>query len=44
MLLRNQELENSVPILLGSHGTDSLIAQKICETGFAALSSLDAGN
>jgi len=29
-----------LPVL---HGTDAQIAEKICETGFAALSSLDAG-
>jgi len=32
-----------VPILPACHGTDVAVAEKICETGFAALSSLDAG-
>jgi len=31
------------PILLTCHGTDSEIADKICVTGFAALSALDDG-
>jgi len=32
-----------VPIIPVCHGTDLPIAEKICETGFAALSSLDDG-
>jgi len=32
-----------VPIVPMLHGTDGGIAEKICETGFASLSSLDAG-
>jgi hypothetical protein len=34
---------NEIPILPAIHGTDVLIAEKIAQTGFAALSSLDAG-
>jgi len=37
----NKKIETAiVPVF---HGTDLLIAHAICETGFAALSSLDAG-
>jgi len=32
-----------VGIIPAVHGTDQFVAEKICETGFAALSSLDAG-
>jgi len=32
-----------IPILPVLHGTDATIAWKICQTGFASLSSLDAG-
>lgn len=32
-----------VPIIPSVHGTDRLLAEKIAETGFAALSKLDAG-
>jgi len=35
--------EGSAAIVPMLHGTDAMIAEKICETGFAALSSLDAG-
>jgi len=34
---------SAVPILPLCHGTDQHLAEKICETGFATLSSLDAG-
>jgi len=34
---------SSSPIIPVLHGTDFLVAEKICESGFAALSSLDAG-
>jgi len=34
---------SGAPIIPALHGTDALIAEKICENGFAALSSLDAG-
>lgn len=34
---------NQAPIIPVCHGTDLLIAEKICETGFAVLSSLDSG-
>jgi len=36
-------LKIRVPIVPMLHGTDAGIAEKICETGFASLSSLDAG-
>jgi hypothetical protein len=32
-----------IPIVPSCHGTDFFIAEKICETGFASLSSLDSG-
>ena len=32
-----------IPLINALHGTDYFIAEKIAETGFAALSSLDAG-
>lgn len=35
--------KNRLPILPVCHGTELAIAEKICETGFASLSSLDAG-
>jgi len=35
--------KDPVPVLASCHGTDGKIAQQICSTGFAALSSLDAG-
>jgi len=35
--------ENSIPIIPAVHGTDAAVSQKICETGFANLSSLDEG-
>ena len=35
--------DESTIIVPGLHGTDLPIAEKICETGFASLSSLDAG-
>jgi len=34
---------DEVPIIPCAHGTDTSIANKICQTGFAALSSLDDG-
>jgi hypothetical protein len=37
----NQALQ--VPLLPVLHGTDYLVAEKIAQTGFASLSSLDAG-
>ena len=37
----NQKL--TVPLVPVLHGTDYLVAEKIAQTGFAALSSLDAG-
>ncbi len=37
----NQKL--SIPLIPALHGTDSFIAEKIAKTGFASLSSLDAG-
>jgi len=33
----------TTPIIPAFHGTDMTVAEKICETGFAALSRLDAG-
>lgn len=33
----------AIPIVPAVHGTDYLVAEKIAETGFANLSSLDAG-
>lgn len=35
--------EDNVSIIPVCHGTDLAIAEKICETGFASLSSLDQG-
>lgn len=35
--------DSTCPIIPAIHGTDFMIAEKICENGFAALSSLDAG-
>lgn len=40
---KENEWGEDVPILPACHGTDVAVAEKICETGFAALSSLDAG-
>lgn len=40
---KEHEWGTDVPILPACHGTESTIAEKICETGFASLSSLDAG-
>jgi len=37
------EWGSGVPILPACHGTDVTVANAICEGGFAALSSLDAG-
>jgi len=40
----NQGLpEGDLPVIVACHGTDLDIAKKICETGFAALSTLDSG-
>jgi hypothetical protein len=33
----------AIPIVPSVHGTDFLVAEKIAETGFAMLSSLDSG-
>jgi len=33
----------NIPILVGLHGTEEMVAWKICGSGFATLSSLDAG-
>jgi len=42
--LRTGWNENTLaPIMLCCHGTDYAVAMAICSTGFAALSSLDAG-
>jgi len=35
--------EGDLPIIVACHGTGNKIALKICETGFAALSTLDSG-
>lgn len=39
----NENLNDELPIIVACHGTDLDIAKKICETGFAALSTLDSG-
>jgi len=36
-------VDNLIPIVPVFHGTDMPVAEKICETGFATLSSIDAG-
>jgi len=35
--------KTEVPIIPAAHGTDLVVAKQICSSGFAALSSLDAG-
>lgn len=37
------KFDTKIPIWLAMHGTDVHVAEKIVETGFASLSSLDAG-
>jgi len=39
----NSDSDGDLPVIVAVHGTSNTIAQKICRTGFAALSALDAG-
>lgn len=43
LVARYEWCQDRIPIIPVCHGTDRTIAEKICETGFANLSTTDAG-